>query len=302
MQTTAETTEQNSIKPTADYYLDNENNRGVVILERPKNEFFSEVSDKNTETPKQKIKNDDLPSGEEMGIAFEQVPISKETEDVNVRESIEVQIEDSEAHLEFILVAVSEPKPLDLEEPLSIDKEITLATEKTSAEHTPDEEFLEFESGLHSSLTSPSSESLDKTATDGSQNGINFISFSSHNESESKFNGLNFDLFEETSESEEHKLNDDHVIEIDDALSHFFVEEKEQKSEENSEPTAQEENKTDPLKNKKALDTLLALAKTYISMDDFESARHSLDEVIEHGTPKQKEEATSLLESIKGKE
>jgi pilus assembly protein FimV len=300
--TTSETTAPGSIKPTTDSNSENEN-RGVVILERPKNEFFSEVSDKNTETSKQKIKEDDLPPVEEIGMAFELVSISKESEEVKVSESIEEQIEDLEAPLEFISVAISESKPLDLAEPLSADKKRTLAAEKTSDEQAPDEEFLEFESGLHTSLTSFSSESVDKTATNEPQNGINFISSPPYNESESEFNELNFDLFEEPSKSEEHKLNEEHVIEVDEALSHFFVEEKEQPSEENSESTAQEENKTtDLLKNKKALDTLLALAKTYISMDDFESARHSLDEVIEHGTSKQTEEAARLLEFIKGKE
>jgi pilus assembly protein FimV len=45
----------------------------------------------------------------------------------------------------------------------------------------------------------------------------------------------------------------------------------------------------------------MALAKTYISMIDLYSARHALEEVIEHGTKKQKAEAKDLLESIKGK-
>ncbi|WP_415583206.1 FimV/HubP family polar landmark protein [Legionella steigerwaltii] len=55
------------------------------------------------------------------------------------------------------------------------------------------------------------------------------------------------------------------------------------------------------LKNKKALDTLLALARTYIGMEDIESALHSLNEVMEHGSKSQKEEAQSLIDEIKGK-
>ncbi len=55
------------------------------------------------------------------------------------------------------------------------------------------------------------------------------------------------------------------------------------------------------LKNKKALDTLLALARTYIGMEDIESALHSLNEVMEHGSQSQKAEAQSLIDEIKGK-
>lgn len=56
-----------------------------------------------------------------------------------------------------------------------------------------------------------------------------------------------------------------------------------------------------PLKSFKALDTLLALARTYASMDDFESARSSLEEVITYGNDEQKHEALRLLEDIKNK-
>ncbi|OEH46840.1 hypothetical protein lpari_02041 [Legionella parisiensis] len=55
------------------------------------------------------------------------------------------------------------------------------------------------------------------------------------------------------------------------------------------------------LKNQKALDTLLALAKTYIGMEDIESALNSLNEVMEHGSKSQKEEAQRLIDEIQGK-
>ncbi|MBI2786643.1 MAG: fimbrial protein FimV, partial [Legionella longbeachae] len=55
------------------------------------------------------------------------------------------------------------------------------------------------------------------------------------------------------------------------------------------------------LKNTKALDTLLALARTYIDMHDIESALHSLNEVIEHGSKVQKKEAKRLLDEIERK-
>jgi pilus assembly protein FimV len=47
------------------------------------------------------------------------------------------------------------------------------------------------------------------------------------------------------------------------------------------------------------LNTLLSLAKTYISMDDIESARSSLNEVIEFGSKSQKKEAQRILDEIK---
>ncbi|MDI1353164.1 MAG: pilus assembly protein FimV, partial [bacterium] len=58
---------------------------------------------------------------------------------------------------------------------------------------------------------------------------------------------------------------------------------------------------SNPLKSIKALDTLLALAKTYLGMDDVESARDSLNEVLEHGNAEQKEKAQFLLNEIKDK-
>lgn len=55
------------------------------------------------------------------------------------------------------------------------------------------------------------------------------------------------------------------------------------------------------VKNKAALDTLLALAKTYISMQDFELAKQSLQEVVNFGDENQKIEAQKLLEEISAK-
>jgi len=56
-----------------------------------------------------------------------------------------------------------------------------------------------------------------------------------------------------------------------------------------------------PLKSKAALNTLLALAKTYIGMDDIEAATSSLEEVLEFGSESQKAEAQGLLDEIKNK-
>ncbi len=70
-----------------------------------------------------------------------------------------------------------------------------------------------------------------------------------------------------------------------------------QSSEEQSN-TSQEEQL---VKSSAALDTLLSLAKTYISMEDFESAEQSLQEVIEFGNEAQKEEAQKLLQDLNDK-
>ncbi len=58
------------------------------------------------------------------------------------------------------------------------------------------------------------------------------------------------------------------------------------------------EEKTQPVKSKAALETLLGLAKTYIGMDDIESAKQSLQEVLEFGNEKQKAAAKSLLDEL----
>ena len=61
------------------------------------------------------------------------------------------------------------------------------------------------------------------------------------------------------------------------------------------------EEAVQPAKSSSALETLLSLAKTYMTMDDVESAIESLQEVIEFGNDKQKEEATRLLNQLKKK-
>ncbi|WP_419418610.1 FimV/HubP family polar landmark protein [Legionella sp. D16C41] len=53
------------------------------------------------------------------------------------------------------------------------------------------------------------------------------------------------------------------------------------------------------IKSHIALDTLLSLARTYITMEDFESAEQSLEEVIAFGNTEQKKEAQKLLDSLK---
>ena len=61
------------------------------------------------------------------------------------------------------------------------------------------------------------------------------------------------------------------------------------------------ETSAKPAKSKIALDTLLALAKTYVSMDDLEAARQSLQEVLDHGNEGQRLEATNMLNELEKK-
>ena len=55
------------------------------------------------------------------------------------------------------------------------------------------------------------------------------------------------------------------------------------------------------VKSKAALETLLALAKTYIEMDDIETAKQSLQEVVDFGNKKQQAEAQRLLDELSKK-
>jgi pilus assembly protein FimV len=59
------------------------------------------------------------------------------------------------------------------------------------------------------------------------------------------------------------------------------------------------ENDTEkPVKSKAALETLLALSKTYIEMDDIETAKQSLQEVLDGGNEKQRKAAEQLLDEL----
>lgn len=55
------------------------------------------------------------------------------------------------------------------------------------------------------------------------------------------------------------------------------------------------------IKSTLALDTLIDLARTYISMDDIETAKNALNEVVEFGTDEQKAEAQKMLNDLDGK-
>lgn len=91
------------------------------------------------------------------------------------------------------------------------------------------------------------------------------------------------DLSEIQSSDKQHKAS-----EGENALEYVITPEEEPVSEEPAKP----------VKSSVALDTLLDLARTYMGMDDIESARQSLQEVMEFGNERQKKEAKALLDQL----
>lgn len=155
----------------------------------------------------------------------------------------------------------SQPKPEDNERLLEFSSDVvedklikpSHENQNLSSEELPEENLLEFESGLHHTIAKES---------------IQEANYPKEIASEDK--GLEFTFTPSDSE----KTTPEKTTKNDIDLSN--------------------------LKNEKALDTLLALAKTYIGMEDIESALNSLDEVLQHGSKVQKEEAKRLLAEIKG--
>ncbi|RUR09331.1 FimV/HubP family polar landmark protein [Legionella sp. km772] len=199
-------------------------------------------------------------------------------------ESNQVQQKPSEADETSIKKEAKEESPIEFSKELATPKTDIESTSLTQESTDSSEEYLEFESGLHHSLSS----SLEPLTVEEEKNeeSIDFVLPDAQ-----ETNSVNLPKDEK----------EEKTIEVDESLSQFFVEDKPQNSDVEEESALETELKKDRLKSKKALETLLALAKTYISMDDFESARHSLEEVVEHGNKQQKEEANNLLQSIKDK-
>ncbi|QRN04132.1 hypothetical protein GH742_09740 [Legionella sp. MW5194] len=97
-------------------------------------------------------------------------------------------------------------------------------------------------------------------------------------------------------DEEENEFNFEAEFNGDDAVADIplTADELTDESEETQDPAAPQKL----VKSKKALDTLLALAKTYLSMDDQEAARQSLQEIVEFGNKKQRAEAQKLLDEM----
>lgn len=232
------------------------------------------------------------------------------------------------------------PVPLNIVEGISpnidyvsedlLQKDVSIVEEPSATDAHPNEpdsgenHLLEFESGLHHLIPEqPEANSISSFIAESASeaNAIDFPSKNTHSEVHASkeehlpTQDLSFeaDFFAQN----EIKLNEPPIeknIEVDDSISQFFIEnglDEPDKLESGVEPVALDipvssdivsaVNDESLLKSKKALDTLLALAKTYLSMDDIESARHSLEEVLAHGSKEQQKEAQALLAEIKDK-
>lgn len=179
----------------------------------------------------------------------------------------------------------------------SLTKHLRVPEQQQEEDH-----LLEFESGLHEliakkvdvkSLTEPNHEAFD---------GLDFTP------SHALDDALTKTPNQEQAAEQSYAAAQSDDLELDPRVSEFFAEH----NLDNTADVAQPGNECNsvmisdaqmhsPLKSFKALDTLLALARTYASMDDFESARSSLEEVVTYGNDKQRHEALCLLEDIKNK-
>ncbi len=220
-----------------------------------------------------------------------------------------------------LMIGVNKPQ-------LSQQNESTSQKEEPS---TPD--VLEFESGLYQRLTEQTEQKTKKVEeTEEQDRGIDFVSSSSIEsykieknqqsdsqlsvESDNKNEGADDLTLDSKLEDFSHTVVKEDTVtaqkdmDLDAELAQFFADSDKKNivSEDNdSHIETKEISETDdsqtanPLKSKTAFDTLLALANTYISMDDIESAKASLEEILEHGSEQQKAEAQRLLDQIKDK-
>jgi len=149
-------------------------------------------------------------------------------------------------------------------------------SEEKPKEESQDEFVLDFEPGLYQpeKETKPEEEPEEGVSED-SEHSLDFVLDEDKAETEPE---KNENLAKES--SNEHK--DHQKAEIDQLKAE----------------AEQTDSLANPLKSKAALDTLLALAKTYIGMDDIEAARQSLQEVAENGDEDQKTEAQALLKEL----
>lgn len=172
--------------------------------------------------------------------------------------------------------------------------------ERTELDASHDD-LIEFEEGLHKEVTPDFSPSVDSSSTRAEDD--HQIEFVSPKEKTTKSSKAKKKTLPPNPENEVDEVEDKEQLitksmqEVDDSIINFFNE-TEAKQEQPPSVETDKSNKA-PLKNKKALDTLLDLAKTYISMDDHESAKASLEEVLEYGSKTQKTEAQQLLNELK---
>lgn len=236
-------------------------------------------------------------------------------------------------------VEIDQTLPL-IQENSSIQKVEGISEDTQEKEQDDNNKLLEFEPGLHEKLTERSAqiEQSVKEKEDKNDLGLEFdvetvleskkyiTKESKKKEEVKKVEDLNLDEFFSEYEIEEQadgQLEEDpQTIKVTEESrkpeplmtdqfvgSHKEIIEEDQGGQQQDEKEVEEatgveddeQHTANPLKSKRALDTLLALARTYVSMDDFESAKQSLEEVVEHGSEEQKEHAKLMLEEIKGK-
>ena len=177
--------------------------------------------------------------------------------------------------------------------------------EQSAVSDSKVDEAITFEPGLHKLIEkNPSPPASTPTEDNSSVNAIDYVpteNFKKQDISLEQATPVNpqdstvkpIDFTQKRKPAKEKK-----ELKIDESLMDFFTEKDDERQEKNENKVGQD----DPLnKSIKALDTLLDLAKTYMSMDDFESARHSLHEVEAHGNEAQQEEAKRILNEIKDK-
>ncbi len=194
-----------------------------------------------------------------------------------------------------------------------------ILTESASEEELPENDVLEFEAGLHEALQDQSTQQAtqDKTYEDPDKDmSLDFVSSLSEipvsdrdDKPVDEDKGEGEQVTDSFSNQESPQQFEKVDTSIDKSITDFFVDPSQEKMNSDGEDLTDESaikpeseltnESANPLKSTKALNTLLDLAKTYIGMDDFESARHSLEEVLEYGSEQQKAEAQGLLEQIK---
>ena len=198
-------------------------------------------------------------------------------------------------------------------------------TDETQPRHVQStNDLLEFESGLDQLIPEVSDSKATKSKEESNEDtGLEFVSSLTEDqnikqsikaeEQEAEFN-LDLESDDSSLNQEPEQAPDIELknTEIDQAIADFFVEKDQEITIEETElskessidakvPAQVNDDTKNPLKSKTALNTLLDLAKTYVGMDDLESARSSLEEVIEHGSESQKIEAQKLLDELKDK-
>ncbi|MGX6641661.1 FimV/HubP family polar landmark protein [Legionella pneumophila] len=232
---------------------------------------------------------------------------------------------------------VMEPEQFDVNRDDEVDNSQLSEDETQQTEGHQSSEMIEFESGLHELIKDKPKTKITESTDEGDDNRIDFIPLTINeadktlkHEQEIEKSDKKEDKKSEEFSTKENKLDLDnsdfdmknlesepeisqeekeaHISEITEFDQKSTQEEKTEKGISTSQSvdkatftkSSGENNETSsPLKSKKALDTLLDLAKTYISMGDIETARSSLEEVIEYGSANQKEQARQLLEQLK---